>query len=108
MISKDELDKTILELEMRDTTFANCSKLADLYIVRDHITSQTQKQSVPLETSGDSEFLQAVDGKDSVAVWNIMDDLMDTLQTVAPRVYTSIIERIVSAKSVNNSVNNST
>lgn len=94
MISKDELDKTILELEMRDTTFANCAKLADLYIVRDHITGQTQKQPVPLETSGDSDFLQAVDGKDSVAVWAIMDDLMDTIRVTAPRVYASIMRRV--------------
>lgn len=94
MISKDELDKTILELEMRDTTFANCSKLADLYTVRDHITGQTQKQPVPLETEGDSEFLQAIDGKDSVAVWGIMDDLMDTLKVASPRVYSSIMRRI--------------
>lgn len=94
MISKDELDKTILELEMRDTTFANCSKLADLYTVRDHITGQTQKQSVPLETSGDSEFLQVVDGKDSVAVWNIMDDLMDTIKVTAPRAYENVMRRV--------------
>ena len=94
MISKDELDKTILELEMRDTTFANCSKLADLYTVRDHITGQTQKQSVPLETSGDSEFLQAVDGKDSVAVFAIMDDLMDTIRVTAPRAYDSVMRKV--------------
>lgn len=96
MISKDELDKTILELEMRDTTFANCSKLADLYICRDHITGQAQKQSVPLETGGDSEFLQAINGKNSIAVWEIMDDLMDTIKVTAPRVYSSIMRRVSS------------
>lgn len=94
MISKDELDKTILELEMRDTTFANCSKLADLYVVRDHITPQEQKQPLPLDVSGDSEFLQAVNGKDSRAVWLIMDDLMDTIRVTAPRVYASVMRRV--------------
>ena len=94
MINPDELDKEILMLEKKDTTYANCERLAWLYIVRDHITGQTQKQSVPLETSGDSEFLQALDGKDSVAVWNIMDDLMDTLKTVAPRAYATVIEKV--------------
>ena len=94
MISKDELDKTILELEMRDTTFANCAKLADLYTVRDHITSQEQKQPHPLNISGDSEFLQAVNGKDSQAMWLIMDDLMDTVRITAPRVYNSVMRRV--------------
>ena len=94
MISKDELDKTILELEMRDTTFANCSKLADLYVVRDHITGQYQKQPTPLEIAGDSEFLRAVDGKNSIAIWEIIDDLMDTIRITSPRVYSSIMHRI--------------
>ena len=96
MISKDELDKTILELEMRDTTFANCAKLADLYIVRDHITAQEHKQPVPLSTVGDSDFLKAINGKDSLAVWSIMDELMDTVRVTAPRVYGSIMRKISS------------
>lgn len=94
MISKDELDKTILELEMRDTTFANCAKLADLYIVRDHITGQQTAQPTTLSVDPSSEFLQVVDGKDSVAVWAVMDDLMDTLRVTAPRVYDSVMRRV--------------
>lgn len=94
MISVEELDKTILELEMRDTTFANCQKLADLYIVRAFQTGQQVVQSSPLDVSGNSEFLQAVENKDSVAVWEIIDDLMDTLKITAPKVYSSIIEKI--------------
>lgn len=94
MISKDELDRTILELEMRDTTFANCAKLADLYVVRDHITGQQTAQPTPLSVDPSSEFLQAVDGKDSVAVFSIMDDLMDTIRATAPRAYDSVMRRI--------------
>lgn len=94
MISKDELDKTILELEMRDTTFANCAKLADLYVVRDHITGQQAAQPTPLTVDPSSEFLQAVDGKDSVAVFSIMDDLMDTIRATAPRAYESVMRRV--------------
>lgn len=94
MISRDELDKTILELEMRDTTFANCSKLADLYVVRDHITGQQATQPTPLSVDPSSEFLQAVDGKDSVAVFAIMDDLMDTIRVTEPRAYDSVMRKI--------------
>ena len=94
MISKDELDKTILELEMRDTTFANCAKLADLYVVRDHITGQQAAQPTPLTVDPSSEFLKAVDGKDSVAVFAIMDDLMDTIRATAPRAYESVMRRV--------------
>lgn len=95
MINPDELDKTILELETRhDTTYSTCERLAWLYIVRDHITGQQTAQPVPLTVDSSSEFLQAVDGKDSVAVFAVMDDLMDTLKVTAPRVYESTMRRI--------------
>lgn len=96
MISKDELDKTILELEMRDTTFANCAKLADLYTVRDHLTGQQTAQPTPLSVNQSSEFLRYVYGKDSVAVWDVMGELMDTLKVTAPRAYSGVMERILS------------
>lgn len=94
MVNLETINREILDLEQRDTTFATCERLAWLYIVRDHLTGQEQKQAVPLSTEGDSEFLQAVDGKDSVAVWQIMDDLMDTVRVTAPRAYASVLRRI--------------
>lgn len=95
MVSKDKLDKEILELETRhDTTYATCERLAWLYIVRDHITGQQAAQPTPLAVDPSSAFLQVVDGKDSVAVFTVMDDLMDTLSVVAPRVYASVLEKI--------------
>lgn len=94
MISKEEIDRAILELEQKDTTFATCERLAWLYIVRDHITRQQTAQPIPLSVNPDSEFLQAVDGKDSVMVFGIIDDLMDTLQATAPRVYYSVMQKI--------------
>lgn len=96
MLDLDEINRTILKLEQNDTTFATCEKLADLYTVRDHITSQQQKQPTPLSVAGDSAFLRAIDGKDSVAVWAIMDDLMDTLEVAYPRVYESILRKVKS------------
>lgn len=95
MISRDKLDSEILELETKhDTTYATCERLAWLYIVRDHITSQQTAQPTPLSVDPDSEFLQAVDGKDSVAVFAVIDDLMDTLRVTAPKVYYSILRRV--------------
>lgn len=94
MINPDELDKEILMLEKKDTTYANCERLAWLYIVRDHITGQQTAQPMPLSVDPSSEFLQAVDGKDSVAVFSIMDDLMDTIRATAPRAYDHVMRRV--------------
>lgn len=48
----------------------------------------------PLDVSGESEFLQAVNGRDSAQVWAVMDHLMDTIRVTAPRSYKSVMERI--------------
>lgn len=37
---------------------------------------------------------EAVDGKDSVMVFGVIDDLMDTLQSTAPRVYYSVMQKV--------------
>lgn len=94
MISVEELDRAILEHEERDTTYANCEKLAWLYIVRDHVTGNTVRQSLPIDAEGDSEFLQAVSGVDSAIVWPVLDDLMETIRITNPRVYDAVLRKI--------------
>ena len=95
MVSREKIDSEILELETKhDTTYATCERLAWLYIVRDHITRQQTAQPTPLSVDPSSEFLQAVDGKDSVQVFAIMDDLMDTIRATAPRVYDRVMEMV--------------
>lgn len=94
MINPEELDKEILMLEKKDTTYANCERLAWLYVVRDHITGQQTAQPTPLSVNPSSDFLRAVDGKDSVAVFAVMDDLMDTIRVTEPRAYDSVMRKI--------------
>nr|DAQ29856.1 MAG TPA: hypothetical protein [Caudoviricetes sp.] len=95
MLSLDTINSDILELETQhDTTWSTCQRLAWLYVVRDHITGQAQKQPVPLEVSGDSDFLRAVDGRDSVKAWAIIDELMETIKILQPRVYDSVLRRL--------------
>lgn len=95
MISLDELNKTILDLETnRDTTYATCERLAWLYIVRDHINSKQSKEPLNVSGSSSSEFLQAVNGKSGEAVWNIMDELMSAIKTLHPRMYDSVLRKI--------------
>lgn len=94
MISIEEIDRTISELEGRDTSFANCEKLAWLYIVRDHVQPSQENQAQPTSSGGGSDFLEAVNGKDSVRVWTIMDELMTTMHTLQPRIYTAVLQRL--------------
>ena len=93
MLDLNEINKTILMLEEKDTTYATCERLADLYIVRDHLT-QPQKKATPLGGFGDSEFLSAVAGRDGAAVWAVMDELMDTLKLVNRRAYDGVMRKL--------------
>lgn len=87
-------------------SFPHNAKLAGLYIVRDHIMgqepeyersySQMSAEKEPLSMYEESEFLQAVYGKDSVAVWCIIDELMEFLKIVNFKVYSSVIRKIYS------------
>lgn len=47
MIDINEIENTIAELENSSTTFANCQKLANLYIVKEHL--QNNNSSAPNE-----------------------------------------------------------
>lgn len=43
---------------------------------------------------GDSDFLKAVFGKKASSAWTVMDELMDTLHVVNPKVYESVMRKI--------------
>lgn len=94
MISVEELDRAILEHEAKDTTYANCERLAWLYIVRDHVSGYQPRQPVPVDADGESDFIKAVHGRDSVKVWAVLDELMETLAVVNPRLYAAVVRKI--------------
>ena len=106
-----EIEWAISELEQSESSFSNYAKLANLYIVRDHMTGQAVEMPVPempamayseaaapggevLDQYGDSEFLQAVAGKAPKDVWAVMDELMDTLLAVNTRSYESVMRKL--------------
>lgn len=86
MLDGKEIDLEIARLEYTESSYANYSKLADLYTIRDHMTGSPQ--------SSGSEFLQRAAGKDSEEIWAIMDELMEALKVTNPRVYSSVMRRI--------------
>lgn len=95
MISIDEIDKTILELEAHDTTYATCEKLAWLYICRDHLVSMEGPATA--KTSG-SAFLDAVDGCPINKALKIIDEHMECIKNLYPREYEVIVGKIKDLK----------
>ena len=93
MISIEEVEKSILELEQADTSFAVCAKLADLYIVRDHLI-QRQKAAAKVDVSGKSELIKTINGKDTSAVWGVVNDFVGIVGAMHPQLYANLIEEL--------------
>ncbi len=96
-----EIDWAISELLQQESSFRTYSRLADLYAVRDRLREgqnanmENEPTAQPIsDRSGTSEFLQAVSEKDQEKVLLIMDELMETLRVVNPRVYDSVLHKI--------------
>ena len=109
MLDRKEIDIEIARLEYGESSYPAYAKLANLYTIRDCMDRQGRPETyeashsaapATIEASsavgdyGDSDFLRTVYGKDPAEVWTIMDDLMDTLHTVNPRVYEGVMRKI--------------
>ena len=115
MITEKEVEQAIQEC-MRDPITGNKrAVLADLIIIQDYLFGEpTRAQEVPqmpmpmqsyssppmeqveiyVETNGDSEFLRAVDGRKAERVWKLMDELVEAVKILHPRMYTTFIDKV--------------
>lgn len=109
MIDKRDLEENIAELEgARDHSPQMCQRLASLYTIRRELFGEAEQTSgysfasmpapvsepEPLDDYGDSDFLIAIRGKVPADAWHVVDDLMDTLKAVNPRVYDSVMRKM--------------
>lgn len=105
MISKKELEEAIQECKSLPATYQSCEKLATLFNVYDHLyAEQVQPVSLHRETQivqqevihnpGDSEFCKLIDGKDAKKVWDVIEELMQTIEVVNSRLHTAVIMKL--------------
>ena len=104
MMDLREIEWAISQLEQQESSWTACAKLADLYAIRNQMqgdrpamAAAPQKSQLPdcqALQPGQSDFLQAVSGKPAQDAWAVMDELMQTLEAIQPRVYTSVMRKI--------------
>jgi len=110
MITKQDLEEAIAECRGKKNPNANtCVMLASFLIIRQHLFGDDGPQAekgysfsappVPNTDSvvnyeSDTDFGQAVYGKDAYDMWALMDETMTTLQVLNPPLYRSIMRRI--------------
>lgn len=114
MITEKEVAQAIEECLREPVTGNKRAVLADLIIIQDYLfgepmQAQDAPQPMPLqsyfaphmeqvekyiETNGDSEFLKAVDGRKADKVLKLIDELVEAVKILHPRMYTTFIDKV--------------
>lgn len=100
MIKEEELREAIAECQGQRNPNANtCIKLASYLTILDHITEPTYSEkpnysfAAPPFISG-TEFGRKVQDKDVNEVLSVMDELMETLRVLNPRLYDGVMSKL--------------
>ena len=101
MFSQKELVNAINELENSPATYQNAEKLATFYLLYEHLFVDKEPQNrverieeVTIDRYGSSEFYEAIAGKNAAQVWAVVDELMNAVQALQPRLYRATIDRL--------------
>ena len=114
MITEQDLEQAIAECQGERNPNANtCIKLAafltlkrELFGEKDHFAgvgkmlpanysyAGPQVENTPIDKTSDTEFGQAVEGKNWEDVLPVIDELMSTLKTVHKRLYDAVMRRL--------------
>lgn len=103
MITEKDLQEAIAECQgVRNPNANTCLKLAAYYVIKDHLFGKEPSYSYAagpepemVEYNSDSEFSKIIKGKDINEVLSIIDELMETLHVINPRLYEGVITKLL-------------
>lgn len=103
MITKQDLQEAIAECQGARSPNANtCLKLASYYTILDHIeskeeavpTPQTFAYSYETRYSSETEFGRMLQEKPEAEVLQVVDELMETVRVMEPRLYKAFMRKL--------------
>lgn len=111
MITEHDLEEAIAECQgRRDPDAQTCIMLAAFYTIRNEMFPKEKELPAmpvysmalpPTETAetvikydSGSEFARVIHGRSASAVWAVMDDLMNVLAAINPRLYNATLNKI--------------
>ena len=109
MITEKDLQEAIAECQgQRNPNASTCIKLAAFYTIRRELFGEEkeagplpgysyamQTESEPMiENNSDSEFARMIDGRPQAEIWPLMDEMMDTIHAIHPRLYSAVMDRL--------------
>lgn len=108
MITERDLQDAIAECQgERHPTANTCIKLAAYFTIYDHLyPKEIKKEEVPqtifqtvdediIGDYGDSEFYRTIKGRKAEEVWAVMDELMETIQVINPKLYDGVMRQLL-------------
>lgn len=102
MFTQAELMDAIDDLERGRHSIQNCERLAAIYTVLDHLYgpsiergySQDNKVESEIGLYGKSEFLQLIAGKPPKETWLLMNELVEALSVLNPRLKSNFLDKL--------------
>ena len=106
MFTKAELIDAIDQIESGKHSIQNCERLAAIYTVLDHLygkerpimidTGYSNDSKIETEVGqyGESNFLNIVAGKSAKEAWLLMDELIEALIVLNPRLMNNFFEKL--------------
>lgn len=99
MITQKEIDEAINEVAEEMQNYNDCQKLATFLTLKDLLYPkyrqyiETVTETV-VEYEGASDFSSVVNGKVAVDAWQVIEELMEAMKWLYPRIYNQVIEKI--------------
>ena len=108
MITQQDLSQAIAECQADRNPNANtCIKLAAFLTIQRELFGEEKKAEQPpsysfapapvrntIEVNSDSEFARAINGRKTEEVIPVLDELMETLQIIQPRLYNAVMMKL--------------
>lgn len=111
MITEHDLQEAIAECQgQRNPNASTCIKLAAFYTIRKELFGEGKEAErfsgysyapepqptvdTLIHNDSDSEFARAVDGRRQEEIWPLMDEMMDTIHAIHPRLYNAVMDRL--------------
>lgn len=113
MISEAELLNSIAECKAAPATYQNCERLAVFYTLYDRLYAHKNvnesldgyNNALPLNENKtaagtvsvphtNSVFFKLVDGMDLGRFWEVIDELVSTVEVINPKLYEGVVKRL--------------
>ena len=109
MIREEDLQQAIAECQGQRNPNANTAiKLAAFYTIRRELFGDKEAEPLPgysyaseptapeptIINDSDSEFARLIDGRPQKEIWPLMDEMMDTIHAIHPRLYRAVMDRL--------------